>query len=104
VITTQRRLSDHYEMACLGNEGVEVVEILDRLICCAEGAIYLQDDSALYMYLKTSHHYLEIGFLSLDKKLRETSVMTRGLRREIDELFLISNGEEVMSHIIWNYF
>jgi hypothetical protein len=89
-------------MSCLGNEGIEVVEILDRLILCAQGAIHLQDAASLFLYLKTSHNYLQMGFLTLEKKLRDNSVITRGFRSELDALFLISSAEEVMSRFTVN--
>jgi hypothetical protein len=81
----------------LGTYATEQIEILDRLVVCAMGAVYIGNQYSLSIYLKTLRNYCRWNTPFFVRKMGTIRRVTRGLRRRWNELFFIARSEDVIS-------
>jgi hypothetical protein len=83
-------------ISTLGPEVLDTIRKLDRLLLCAEGAIYTGNEVSLHIYLKSAYALLIQCAISSTNRLVNARVITRGLSRCIRDLFAIIRAEDVI--------
>jgi hypothetical protein len=73
------------------------VENINRLLICAMGAIYVNNQNALNVYLKTLYYYCRGEAYDFARRTYGVRPATRGLIRSFDDLFRLNRSEDVIS-------
>jgi hypothetical protein len=80
----------------LGTEITERVEILQRLLSCSLGAIYLNKYDCFDSFLKTLHYYCKSSAYSFIAKFGALRMATRRIRSRWVDLLRICTCEDVL--------
>jgi hypothetical protein len=76
---------------------IEQLERLKRVLVCTMGAIYLNNQNALHIYLKTLYIFCRCKVDEFASCLYRIRAITRGLHRGFVELYVIQRPEDVFS-------
>jgi hypothetical protein len=75
----------------------EQLEQLKRVLVCTMGAIYLDNQNSLHIYLKTLYNCCRSKFYEFGSSLYSVRAITRSLHRGLVELYVIQRPEDVFS-------
>jgi hypothetical protein len=81
----------------LGSHVTVQVKILGRLVVCAMGAVYTDNQNSLCVFLKTLHNYCRMNTQTFIGALFGVRPVTRRLRRTLSELRTITQSQDVLA-------